>query len=365
MAENTGFGMQLIIMGNKNINTFANTLRGIEKHWKNSPIEAVYLFRIESDTNERILDWRELCYDLLPRLSRYCEIIIPDNATYATAIPRLMRQLFIEQNINQDFVIVDMTNGTKTWCDFVYLVCTLMQVTNLFRIKAPKEVYDLPYEMVDVSSLNVYFEPVLELEDLQKLIRSTYSEYTCYLKELTEFVNWVRFESSLTLDSGYLYERLLNAFEHYMRLDYSACIVSVATVLEEILDDIFKVMEKRFAQSWMPLINNNPPANSLGSKAHTLGQACIRANYVIAGVENNFTKTIEGESLKKLQATFDFAPLIPTGTLCQSLAMIRNYSGHGNPYSSSLQTETDTRQILHGILYLFGKMRICKLFRRN
>jgi hypothetical protein len=115
----------------------------------------------------------------------------------------------------------------------------------------------------------------------------------------------------------------------------------------------------------MALINERPPANSLGSKAHTAGQACTRTNYLIAGVENSFTKSTQGQSLKKLKETFEFAPLIPIGTLCQSLTMIRNYSGHGNPYSSFLQTETDARQMLQGILYVFGKMRICRLFRRD
>lgn len=240
-----------------------------------------------------------------------------------------------------------------------------MQVTNLFRVKAPKEVYSLPYKEVDVTSLAVQFEPVLEPNDLQQLVRSTYSEYIFYLKEVTEFVNWVRTEASLIFDTGHIYERLLKAFEHYMRANYDACIVSVATILEEILNEVFRIMGRQFGSHWMELINKHTPANTLGSKAHTLGQACTRANYLIAGVENRFTQSEEGESLKKLKETFDFAPLIPVGTLCQSLAMIRNYSGHGNPYSSFLQTETDARQMLHGILYLLDKIRTCRLFRRD
>lgn len=365
MSQNIGSGFHLVIAGNRNVNTFANTLRAVANYWKNPTVEAVYLVRIEFNKKEEMPDWRKLCYSLLPRLSEYYEVAIPDVTAYATVLPRLFRQLLIERNITHDSVIVDMTNGTKTWCDFVYLVCTFMQVTNLFRVKVPKEVYSRPYKDIDVELLTVQFEPVLKLNDLQRLVRSTYSEYIFYLKEVTEFINWVRTESSLILDPERLYERLLKAFEHYMRANYDSCIVSVATILEEILDEVFRIMEHQFGSYWMVLINNHLPANSVGSKAHTLGQACTRTNYLIAGIENSFTKSTQGQSLKKLKETFEFAPLIPVGMLCQSLAMIRNYSGHGNPYSSFLQTETDARQMLHGILYMFGKMRICRLFRRG
>ena len=365
MSQNIEPGLHLVIAGNRNVNTFANTLRAVTNYWKDRTVEAVHLIRIESGKKEEMPDWRKLCYSLLPGLSEYHEVTIPDVTTYATVLPGLFRQLLIERNVTPGSIIVDMTNGTKTWCDFVYLVCTIMQVTNLFRIKAPKEVYSQPYENVDVEVLTVQFEPVLKLNDLQRLVRSTYSEYIFYLKEVTEFVNWVRTKSSLMLNPEHLYERLLKAFEHYMRSNFDSCIISVATILEEILDEVFKIMEHRFRLHWMVLINNRLPANSIGSKAHTLGQACIRTNYLIAGIENSFTKSAQGQSLKKLKETFEFAPLIPIGTLCQSLAMIRNYSGHGNPYSSFLQTETDARQILHGVLYMFGKMRICRLFRRG
>ncbi|MCL0094451.1 hypothetical protein M1N58_00935 [Dehalococcoidales bacterium] len=365
MSQNIKSGLHLVIAGNRNINTFANTLRAVTNYWRNLTLEAVHLVRFGSSEKEKMPDWRGLCYTLLSKLPEYHEVVIPDITTYATVIPRLFRQLLIEQNIAPDSIIVDMTNGTKTWCDFVYLVCTLMQVTNLFRVKVPKKFLNYPYEEVDVKLLTVQFEPVLKLNDLKWLVRSTYSEYIFYLKEVTEFVNWMRTESSLTLDSERLYERLLKAFEHYMRSDYDSCILSVATILEEILDEIFRIMGHQFGELWMTLINNRLPANSLGSKAHTLGQACIRINYLVAGVENSFTKSTQGKSFKELEKTFEFAPLIPIGNHIQSLAMIRNYSAHGIPYSSFLQTETDARQILHGVLYIFGKMRICRLFRRD
>jgi hypothetical protein len=365
MSRNIKHRLCLVIAGNRNVNTFANTLRAITNHWENPIVETVHLVRIESSEKEEMPDWRKLCYTLLPKLSEYYETAVPHVGAYATILPRLFRRLLIEQNISPAFIIVDMTNGTKTWCDFVYLVCTLMQVTNLFRVKVPKEFYSIPYEEVDTTLLTVQFEPFLELNDLQRLVRSTYSEYIFYLKEVTEFVSWVRTESSLRLDSEHLYERLLKAFEHYMRSNFDSCIVSVATILEEILDEMFRILAHRFGSHWMILINNRLPANSLGSKSHTLGQICIRTNYLISGVENSFTKSTQGQSLKKLKETFELASLIPVGTLCQSLAMIRNYSGHGNPYSSFLQTETDARQMLHGILCVFGKMQICRLFRRD
>jgi hypothetical protein len=41
MTQNNKSGLLFIIPGNKNVNTFANTLRAITNYWKHSTIEAV------------------------------------------------------------------------------------------------------------------------------------------------------------------------------------------------------------------------------------------------------------------------------------------------------------------------------------
>ena len=365
MPHNRKPGFHLIVAGNRNIDAFANTLRAGTNHWRDPCTETVHLIRTKTGEDKDMPDWRKLCYDLLPSLSEYNEVAIPNTTAYATVLPRLLRQLVTDRNIDRDLILVDMTNGTKTWCDFIYLICTVMSITNIFRVKAPKEVYSIPFKDVDVELLAVQFEPVLGQDALQRIVRSTYSEYVFYLREITEFVDWIRMGSCIVFDHNQLYERLLRAFEHYMRANHDACIISIATVLEELLDEMFRIMEHRFRSHWIVLINNRRPSSSLGSKAHSLGQACTRINYLVSGIENGFTRSQQGQSIKKLKETSEFAPLISVGMFCQSLAMIRNYSGHGNPYSAQLQTETDARQMLHGILYIFGKMRICKLFGRD
>lgn len=356
-------GFHLIIMGNRNINTFANTLRAVTKQWGANSVCAVYLIRLKSE-NE-MPDWRGLCDTIFVGEPEYHEYPITDATNLVTVLPAMLHQILVGRDATRDSIIVDLTNGTKTWCDFVYLVCTLMQISKIFRVQVPKEAFTLPYSQVDLEMLQVQLEPILNADDLRRLVRSTYSEYIYYLQEVTMFTDWAKSDSILCLDFANLYERLLKAFEHYMRGDFNACIVSVATVLEEILDEILRVLKDRFGSLWAALINNNFPQNSLGSKAHTLGQVCVRINYIVSGIENGFTKSAAGNALKARQETFAFTPLIPIGMHCQSLGMIRNYSGHGSRYSSALQSEVDARQMLHGILYVIGKIRACTLFRGN
>lgn len=358
----TGSRLHLIIMGNRNVNTFANTLRAVTKQWGAKSICATHLIRLKSE-NE-MPDWRGLCDILLEGESEYHEYPITDATNLATTLPNMLSQILMRVS-TQDSIIVDLTNGTKTWCDFVYLVCTLMQISKIFRVQVPKEAFTLPYNQVDLEMLRVQLEPILNASDLQRLVRSTYSEYIYYLQETTTFTEWAKADTLIRLDFANLYERLLKAFEHYMRENFDACIVSVATILEELLDETLRILGERFGSLWTALINNNLPQNSLGSKAHTLGQACTRVNHLISGVENGFTQSTEGKALKAREETFAFTPLIPVGMHCQSLAMIRNFSGHGSRYSSALQSEVDARQMLHGVLYILGKIRACTLFRGN
>ncbi|WP_156525320.1 hypothetical protein [Chloroflexus islandicus] len=354
--------LHLIIMGNRNVNTFANTLRAVIKQWGAKSIYAIHLIRPKSENETP--DWRGLCNTLLGGAYEYHEYPITDATNLATTLPSMLSQILAKEKTNKS-IIVDLTNGTKTWCNFVYLVCTLMQISNIFRVQVPKEEFMLPYNQVNLEAIQVQLEPIPNTSDLQRLIRSTYSEYIYYLQEVTTFIEWAKTDSLIQLDFAKLYERLLKAFEHYMRGDFDACIVSAATILEEILDETLRLLASRFGSLWMALINNNSPQNSLGSKAHTLGQACTRVNQLISGIQNGFTQSIEGRTLRTLKETFDFAPLISVGMHCQSLAMIRNYSGHGNRYSSALQNEVDARQMLHGVLYILGKIRACTLFRGN
>ena len=72
MPQNVKPGLHLIIMGNKKVDTFANTLRGVANHWKDSIFEEVHLIRIGS--YEEMPDWRKLCYTLFPGLLEYHEV---------------------------------------------------------------------------------------------------------------------------------------------------------------------------------------------------------------------------------------------------------------------------------------------------
>ena len=142
-------------------------------YWKKPSVYSIFLIRIKSINRKELPDWRSLSFNLLPDLSSYQEIVVSDVNGIATILPQHFRSLLIEQNISQDSIIVDLTNATKTWCDFIYLVCSFMQISNLFRVKAQKEVYDIPYGQVDIASLNVEMEPILKLDDLQRIARLT------------------------------------------------------------------------------------------------------------------------------------------------------------------------------------------------
>lgn len=137
-------------------------------------------------------DWRGLCDTILVGESEYHEYPITNAANLVTVLPAMLRQILVARNATRDSIIVDLTNGTKTWCDFVYLVCTLMQISKIFRVRVPKEAFTLPYSQVDLEMLQVQLEPILNADDLRRLVRSIYSEYIYYLHEVTMLIDWAK-----------------------------------------------------------------------------------------------------------------------------------------------------------------------------
>lgn len=168
---------------------------------------------------------KEKCESILPYHDQYEEKRIKTINDYYVDIPILFKDLVDE--FSSENIIIDLTNGTKTFTDFAYLACTLLDINNVFRVKINREVYENKsidtYKQVSINN-----EIVLSRDDLKSFINKTYSEYIFYYKEVEEIAKWIPKLSS-KLDSKKFMELMLNVFEQYVNKNYDGSIIKLST----------------------------------------------------------------------------------------------------------------------------------------
>lgn len=99
----------------------------------------------------------------------------------------------------------------------------------------------------------------------------------------------------------------------------------------------------------------------MGNKALTLANILNRANKIISKIDDKTTRLKECKYIKQNKDIYEFSVIIPIGYTLQSMAQIRNYSGHKNEYSIYNRTEVDARYQINAAIYVLQKMKRCKL----
>jgi len=354
--------MILIIASNNRLNTFGNSIRRYSSSFKD--INHIFLLRTTDKESQKPPNWKSVCENYFPELEAYSEIKIKSAQEYPEKIPMFFNKEIFNAHIDTKNVLIDLTNGTKTWCDMVSLICTLSQINNLYRIKVPKEEFNTPYEDLGIGKIELSKEPVLDGNKIRKYANLTYSEYIFFLNEILTFKKWIS-ESSLINEKqkDEIQVLLMSAFELYVNGNFQSSIVKSGTFLEEFLEQILEKIKQLFPREWNILTNNHSYGVTFGSKARALGIICTRTDYIVSGVNNGFTQSSGGSILKNNSDVRKLSPIIPIGTICQSLGYIRNFSSHGSPDKEALRTDLDARQFLLSILYILGKIKQCEILR--
>ncbi len=362
----------LIIAANNNILTFKATLIAIRNKWesKESRIKTIVIIRNLSDeSKEKIALCKQICEELLPKHEEYIEKRVTSNNEYSVKLPIIFRDILV--NFSEKGIVVDLTNGTKTFADFAYLACTLLNIENVFRVKIPKEVYK-NQNIEENERLTINKEIVLSREDLRNLVNKTYSEYIFYYKEIEQISEWIP-KLCLDFDSNRFIEKMLSIFRKYISNDYEGCIINLSMEMEYILEKALDALSQKFNyNTWNWLIgndsfqrernqNNINRVQSLGTKAHTLANILNRANKIITQVNDNSTNLPEVDEIRKNVNIKKFAPIIPIGYTLQSMTIIRNFSSHTNKYSLHNRTINDAQYQINAMLYVLKKMKSCEL----
>ena len=282
----------LVISANNNIITFKATLLAVKKYHSinQETISSIIVIRtIDGEDPSNIAHYKAECETVFPEYDNYNEKRIETANQYLSKLPVIFRELLSQWDPGD--IIVDLTNGTKSYTDFVYLACTLLDIRTIFRVSINREYYNNPNDSTDYLNLNM--ESVLSQSQIRSFVNKTYAEYIYYYNEVKELTDW--FQSLLGEKlSRYFFEQMLNSFEKYATGEYCDSIINLSTMTEELLKHILDKLKDCFdtkTWEWMNSTGefalNNRKTNSgnkvisLGSLSRDLGNILTRANKII------------------------------------------------------------------------------------
>lgn len=349
----------IIIFGNRKENTFGNTLRAIKKEWPNVPERHLHVFEVvDNATSDPSPNWQHIGRKIFSPYPFYHDVPIEQDAELPKSLAKILNELTINSNVTTANVFVDLTNGTKTWTELVYLTCTLMQIDNLFRVRVNREYFNTPYMDVPLNQIEIIKEPTLERGQLKELSRSVFSEYIFFLEEGYRFTEWLDNKSKLKIPVSSLRPDLRSLFVHFIQRNYGDCIVNIGKMLELILAHVITFLADYFRPNIWEQITNSKKVNiGLGGQAILLSEA-----------GKTFEKCLPNaphppkEPTISYETAIQMIPMIPIGHYCVALSKMRNFSAHEGGHNHLLQKEIDARQMIHGLLYILGKLQECKIF---
>lgn len=368
-----GFAMLkkcLVISANNNIKTFKATLLAIKRYYleKQEYISSIVVIRTTDGENiSNISNYKSECDSVFPMYEDYSEKKIESSSLYLTKLPIIFRELLSLWDPKN--IVVDLTNGTKSYTDFVYLACTLLDIQSIFRISISREYYNDPNASTDYLCLNM--ESVLSQDQIRSFVNKTYAEYIYYYSEVKELSDWFKRLLGEHM-SVYFFKQMLNSFEKYAVGEYRECIVNLSTMTEELLKHVFAKLEACFDNiTWDWLNgkgifdrsngNNRNKMVTLGSLAFDLGTILTRADKIISNNQDKATQAYDEKVSERNGNIYKLAPVVAVGHALQSITLIRNYSAHGSKYSKDNNTIHDARFQIDVILYVFHKMSECEL----
>ncbi|MEM8641528.1 MAG: hypothetical protein AAGG51_22335 [Cyanobacteria bacterium P01_G01_bin.54] len=347
----------IIIFGNRKKDTFGNTIRAIKKKWPDVSERHLHVFEmLDSNTQEELPDWNQIGRDVFSPPPFYHNVPIREHTELPKLLAKVLNDLIARSNITANNLFIDLTNGTKTWSELVYLTCTLMQLHNLFRVKVTSKYFNTPYSQVPLEEIDIIEEPTLERYQLKELSRSVFSEYIFFLEEGYKFTEWLDHKSKLKISASSLKKDLRALFVHFIQGNHTDCIVHSGKVLELILGQIIEFLENFFPSGVWGKITKNTKGRELGKKAEVLSQASREFESCLSKSTYSNNNLVSQEDAKRM------IPILPIGYYCKALSRIRNFSAHSGDRNHLLQSEIDARQMIHGILYILGKLQECEVF---
>lgn len=365
----------LVVSANNNLVTFKATLLAVKNNFENNEqkISSIVIIRtIRGENPDNISYYKTLCDEIFPYYENYSEKKIDSNSMYLSMLPIVFRELLTVWNPKD--IIVDLTNGTKSYTDFVYLACTLLDIQTIFRVSIDHEYYNNSDN--NSNQLKVNMESILSQSQVRKFVNKTYAEYIYYYNEVKEISEWIRnlYGERTSLD---FFEQMLKSFEKYAAGDYQDSINTLSTSMENLIGKSLQELQKCFDRTTWDWLNgygqfstrrqNNSAQNnrivSLGSMSRDFGNIMTRANKIISGVSDISTQAYDNAVACRDPNIDKLAPIVAIGHALQAMAMIRNYNAHGSNYSRENGTIHDARFQIDIMLFILHKMAECELLR--
>lgn len=363
----------LVISANNNLDTFKATIIAAREYFETSSqiISAVLVIRtIEGENTDNALKYKALCDEIFLNYKDYNEKKIDSSDMYLTRLPIVFRELLSSWEPNN--IIVDLTNGTKSYTDFIYLACTLLDIRTIFRVSIKPEYYRNPNNN---SSFEVTMECILSQKQVRSFVNKTYAEYIYYYSEVKELAEWIKglYGEQMSL---HFFRQMLNSFEKYAAGDYQDSINTLSTITEGLMTELLQKLQGYFDSTTWDWLNgngqfsrrqqNNRSLNaisSLGSMSQSFGNIMTRANKIISRRTDASTQAYDNAVSNRNPNINKLAPIVAVGHALQAMAMTRNYNAHGSIYSIDNGTIHDARFQIDTLLFILHKMAECELLR--
>lgn len=362
----------LVIAANNNLITFKATLLAASQNFETEEqkVSSIVIIRTTKGENPiSALEFKPLCDQVFPNYEGYLERRIESGDLYLTRLPILFRELLYSWD--PEDIIVDLTNGTKSYTDFVYLACTLLGINTIFRVSIAREFYNNPDKTE--GYLAVHMESILTQNQVRSFVNKTYAEYIYYYSEVRELSEWIRGLYGEHVSASF-FRQMLNSFEKYASGDYQECILGLSTATEGLIDRLLNRLQNSFDSITWDWLNvkgqfsvrqyQNSNIVSLGSLSRNIGNIMTRANKIITGSTDRATQAYdEAVNNCRNQNIYKLKPIIAAGHSLQAMTVIRNYNAHDSSIDSDNATIHDARFQIDTVLFVLHKMAECELLR--
>lgn len=323
--------MELILSGNKNIETIRNVIYFVDKNYNNK-LDKIYF--IDSETsiydknNEPIEHERnKLVRECTSKSIKIQSIIIKKEELH-DKIPELLSEEL--SFYDKDNIIIDFTNGQKYITSILYASASLTKIKNLFFLTVAPNKFDvLPEKLGPNDYIIDIVSPIDNLYSIEKHVQFEIIYYRDKSEEIINAFKEYKFESRFLNNSLEL--NINNGIDNYFLGKYAESIGSFGQITEEISIELYNI------------IKNKIGVETKDTRKKNFNEYINLLKDVLQQIR---TKVKDN---KEEPDDSNIGMLVNVGEIIDLIRWYRNLSGH--PYTI-LREKEDSKLILDNTFYL-------------